>query len=154
MSKEWVEEVESPSEAIQIHTPSLIIQCNIRDDMMGVRYNPTVGANIMSTPFASAYFSNEPLAPTNKALRIAPQSNLKGLGLLHNITIYHDKVKMVLDFHIFDIQDFDIMIGHPLKKLFTEPPKTGGLDVKIGRGTFMIPITQAKKLGGRHSPLP
>jgi len=99
--------------------------------MVGVRYNPTVGANIMSTPFASAYFSNEPLAPTNKALRIAPQSNLKGLGLLHNITIYHDKVKMVLDFQIFDVQDFDIMIGHPLEIFFTEPPKTRELDINL-----------------------
>ena len=122
--------------------------------MVGVRYNPTVGANIMSTSFTSAYFCNEPLAPTNKALKIAPCSNLKGLGLLCNITIYHDKFEIVFDFHIFDTQDFDIMIGHPLEKLFTEPPKTGGLDVKIGRDPFMIPITRVKKLGGRHSPLP
>ena len=81
--------------------------------MVGVRYIPIVRANIMSTSFASAYFCNEPLAPTNKTLRIAPRSNLKGLGLLRNVTIYHDKVKMVLDFHIFDTQDFDIMIGTP-----------------------------------------
>ena len=51
---------------------------------------------------------------------------------------------MVLDFHIFDTQYFDIMIGHPLEKLFTEPPKKGELDVKLGRDTFAIPITQAK----------
>ena len=112
MSREW-EEAEFSSKAIQIHTPSLVIQCNICDNMMGVCYNPTVVANIMSTSFASTYFCNEPLAPTNKTIRIAPRSNLKGLGLLCNITIYHDKVKMVLDFHIFDTQDFDIMIGHP-----------------------------------------
>jgi hypothetical protein len=80
MSKEWIEEVESSSEAIHIHTPSLIIQCNIRDDMVGVHYNPTVGANVMSTSFASAYFCNEPHDLTNKALRIAPRSILKGLG--------------------------------------------------------------------------
>ena len=86
MSKEWVEEVEFLSKAIQIHTPSLFIQCNIHDNMVDVRYTPTVGANIMSTSFASAYFCNEPLVPTNKSLRIAPHSNLNGLGLLRNIT--------------------------------------------------------------------
>ena len=69
----------------------------------------------MSSYFAFIYFCNEPLAPTNKTLKIAPRSNLKGLGLLCNVIIYHDKVKMALDFHIFDIQDFDNMIGHPLE---------------------------------------
>ena len=36
MSREWVEEAEFSSEAIQIHTPSLIIQCNIREDVVCV----------------------------------------------------------------------------------------------------------------------
>jgi hypothetical protein len=47
---------------------------------------------------------------------------------------------MTLDFHVFNIIDFDILIGHPLEKLFLEPPKTGDLDVKLGRDTFTIPI--------------
>ena len=81
--------------------------------MVDVLYNPIVGANLMSKSFASTYLSDEPFAPTNKSLRIAPCTNLEGLGLLHNVTIYHDKVKMALDFHIFDIKDFNIMIGHP-----------------------------------------
>ena len=51
---------------------------------------------------------------------------------------------MALDFHIFDIQDFDIMIGHPLEKLFIESPTSWDLDIKLGRDTFSIPITQAK----------
>ena len=36
------------------------------------------------------------------------------------------------------------MIGHPLEKLFLDPPKIGDLDVKLGRDTFSIPITRAK----------
>jgi hypothetical protein len=44
---------------------------------------------------------------------------------MHNTTIHHDDVVMALDFHVFDIQDFDIMIGHPLEKLFIGPSKTG-----------------------------
>ena len=35
------------------------------------------------------------------------------------------------------------MIGHPLEKLIVEPPSSGALDVKLGRDTFTIPITQA-----------
>ena len=51
---------------------------------------------------------------------------------------------MALYFHVFDMEDFDIMIGHPLEKLFANPPKTGELDIKLGRDTFIIPITWAK----------
>jgi hypothetical protein len=39
---------------------------------------------------------------------------------------------MALDFHVFAIQDFDVLIGHPLEKLFVDPPKIGELDVKLG----------------------
>ena len=61
---------------------------------------------------------------------------------------------MVLDFHIFDIQDFNIMIGHPLEKLFTEPPKIGELDIKLGKDTFSIPITRAINLVVDTLPYP
>ena len=36
------------------------------------------------------------------------------------------------------------MIGHPLEKLFIEPPMSWDLDIKLGRETFSIPITRAK----------
>ena len=107
-------------------------------------YNPTLGANIMSASFVSAYFGNEPISPSNKCLRIAPRINLKGRGVMHNMSMHHNNVKMALDFHVFDITDFDILIGHPLEKLFLDPPKIGDLNVKLGRDVFTIPITRAK----------
>ena len=50
---------------------------------------------------------------------------------------------MALDFDVFDMEDFDIMIGHPVEKLFANPPKTREMDVKLGRYIFTIPITRA-----------
>ena len=90
----------------------------------------------MSISFASTYFGNEPLALTNKSFRNNPWSVLKGHGIQHNTMIHHDDVVMAVDFHVFDIQDFDILIGHPLEKLFLNAPKTGEIDVKLGRDTF------------------
>ena len=98
----------------------------------------------MSKSFALTCLGEEPHAPIVKSFRITPQSNLKGLEILHNITLYHGNVEMALDFHVFDIQDFNIMIGHPIEKLFLDPPKIGDLDVKLGRDTFTIPITRSK----------
>jgi hypothetical protein len=152
MSNEWVEEAELSSEEIQICTPSSTIQCNIHDDLVDVLYNPTVGANIMSASFASTYFSNKTLAPTNKSLRVAPRSRLMGRGILHSATIHHGDVIMALDFHIFDILDFDITIGHHLEKLLIEPPTLGDLDIKLERH-FFHSYHSSQKLGGRISPL-
>jgi hypothetical protein len=36
------------------------------------------------------------------------------------------------------------MIGHPLEKLFVEIPLSGKMDLKLGRNTVTIPITQTK----------
>jgi len=55
-----------------------------------------------------------------------------------------DDTVLALDFHVFDIQDFDVLIGHPLEKHFLDPPKIWELDVKLGRDTFTITITRVK----------
>ena len=128
------------------------IQCNIRDDRVDVLYNPTIGANIMSASFASSYFGNEPIAPTNKCLRIAPRINLKGCGVLHNMSVYHNNVEMALDFHVFDITDFDILIGHPLEKLFLDLPKNRGFERKVGERRLYHSYHSSQKLDGRISP--
>jgi hypothetical protein len=71
--------------------------------MVETLYNPTVGANIMSASFATTYFGNEILAPTIKSYRIAPRARLEGLGILHNISLYHNNIEVAIDFHVFDI---------------------------------------------------
>ena len=81
--------------------------------MVEVLYNPIVGANIMSATFASTYFDNEPLSLAIKSYRIAPCSRQEGLGILHDISLYHGQMEISLDFHVFDIKDFDVMIWHP-----------------------------------------
>ena len=76
----------------------------------------------------------------------APRFSLEGHVILHNITVQHLQAEVTLDFHVFEIQDFDIMIGHPLEKLFMETPTLGNLDIKLGKDLFSIPITRAKNL--------
>ena len=113
LSSEWVEEVERSSKEIHIHVPPSAIRCKVLRTMVDVLYAPTVGAILIYVTFASAYFGNELLSPTIKSLRNNPWSILKGHEILHNTTIHHDDAVMALDFHVFDIQDFYILIGHP-----------------------------------------
>jgi hypothetical protein len=122
--------------------------------MVNALYNPTIGANILSASLVCTFLANEPIALTNKTFRVGPQTRLEGLGILHNIFLYHDNMEIILDFHVFDIQDFDILIRHPLEKLFVEPPKTGDLDIKLGRESFSIQVTRAKNLVAEPLPYP
>ena len=102
MSSEWVE-AELSSEEIQIHIPSSTIQNKVGRSLERVLYNPMVGANLMSSSYAHAYLGNQPLAPTNKTLRLAPRSSLESKGVLHGIQLHLDSTVLALDFHVFDI---------------------------------------------------
>src|SRR5919108_3789592 len=100
---------------------------------MDVLYNPTVRANIMSKSFAASCLGENSCSPTTRTLQVAPQTVLKGLGILHHITLHAEDVDLVLDFYIFDIQDFNILIGHPMEKLYADPLRIGEMNVKLGR---------------------
>uniref|UniRef100_K3ZZS9 Uncharacterized protein n=1 Tax=Setaria italica TaxID=4555 RepID=K3ZZS9_SETIT len=91
-------------------------------------YNPKVGANIMSTSFVLTHLGENPLAPTNKTFWIAPCSIIEGVGIMHKVPIWHENIEVALDFHIFEVYDFNILIGHPIEKLFLDAPILGTLN--------------------------
>ena len=97
----------------------------------------------MSASYAFMHLENS-LVPTEKTLRIAPGSVLEGVGIVHDVLVRHNDFEVALDFHIFDVYDFDVLIGHPFEKLFLEAPLLGTLDVKLGIETFSISISPAK----------
>jgi hypothetical protein len=41
-----------------------------------------------------------------------------------------------LDFHIFEVNGFNILIGHPIKKLFLDAHVLGTLDMTLGEYAF------------------
>ena len=47
------------------------------------------------------------------------------------MTVKHENVDVILDFHVFDVQDFDLMIGHPIEKFLMDAPTQGKLDVRL-----------------------
>ena len=46
-----------------------------------------------------------------------------------------EKTEVLLDFHIFAILNFDLLIGHPFKILFQEKPSHGSLSEEFGKAT-------------------
>ena len=97
----------------------------------------------MSASYAFTHSEN-PLVPTEKTLKNAPGSILEGVGIVHDVFVHHDDFEVALDFHIFDVYDFDILIRHPIEKLFLEAPLLGTINFKLGRETFSLLISREK----------
>jgi hypothetical protein len=45
-------------------------------------------------------------------------------------------IEVHLDFHMYAILEFDLLIGHPIEKLFKEKPSHGGLNEKLRNSCF------------------
>ena len=112
MSNEWVQEGEASSEIIQFHAPSLTIPCSIEGTVVTALYNPMVGVNIISAMFASDRLGKRQVTPTTKSLRTGPCSTLRGIGIVHEVPVWHKETEIALDFHVFEVQDFNILIRH------------------------------------------
>ena len=60
---------------------------------------------------------------------------MEGFGILHD-AVWYDKTELALDFHIFEVQDFNILIGHPVEKMFQYISSLGTLYVTLGVSTL------------------
>jgi len=54
------------------------------------------------------------------------------------------KVEIALDFHIFEVQDFDVLFGQPVEKLFQIISSSGTLDVTLRGRALSSPILWSK----------
>jgi len=115
-------------------------------------YNPVVGVNVMSYTFAKEFLRDIPLIPTNKLLNNCLGHIIPSLGVLSALPIVINDFRILLNFYIFDVWDFNVMIGVPIIKLLQEG-RNGKLDIKFGKGfTFSMPITHAVNV--KAEPLP
>ena len=144
MNSEWVHEGEMSLEAIQLQTPLYTLPCFIQGTAISAHYSPTVEANIMSASFVLSYQSDNPLHPTSRSVWSGPHSTMEWIGILHNVPVWYDKTELALDFHIFEVQDFDILIGHPVEKMFQNISPLGTLDVTLGGKDISLPISDQK----------
>ena len=60
---------------------------------MDMLYNPSVGANLMSIAFTSAYLGEKSLPPIVMYLRSSQRTSLIGLGILHDTILHHEDIR-------------------------------------------------------------
>jgi hypothetical protein len=79
-----------------------------------------MGVNIISAPFAHNLLKHMPLTPTIKLLKGLSGHILSSLGILYVLPIQVKGTKVHLSFYIFDIREFDLLIGQPIERLIQE----------------------------------
>ena len=63
-----------------------------------------------------------------------------------------DTIEVFIDFHIFAILEFDLLIGYPLDNLSKEKLSHGSLDEKFGKTASAIPIFHPEIPMAKHNP--
>ena len=105
---------------IHLDSPSISIHCQINKPPFDALYNLVMGVNIMSMFFAHDLLKHMPLTPTTKLLKSLSGHILLSLGILYVLPILVKGTKVHLSFYIFDIIEFDLLIGQPIERLIQE----------------------------------
>jgi hypothetical protein len=132
ISNEWLEESELSSDVIYLHSPSTSIHYQINKAPFNALYNPVVGVNIMFASFAHDLLKYMPLTPTIKLLKGLLGHILPILGILYVLPIHIKETKVHLSFYVYDIIEFDLLIGQPIERLIQEG-ETGKLNIRLGK---------------------
>ena len=113
--------------------PSSYLCCCIKNQDVDVLYNPTVGANLILDEFALAFLVYEILVSIDRKLKRPTGSLVSNYGVIKNVSLRHDDVRVVLDFHVFEDLNFDFLIRYPIKALLKDVLNSGILNIKIGK---------------------
>nr|CAD39877.2 OSJNBb0058J09.16 [Oryza sativa Japonica Group] len=64
--------------------------------------------------------------------------------IVQDVLVYFEEREAILDFHVFEIQDFDILIRLPIEQLLINTPHLGSLKITLGENEFSIPFSRAR----------
>ena len=95
-----------------------------------------------------------PLVSTNKLFKSSLGLFFECCGIARVVPVEINETEICLNFHIYAILEFDILIGHPLENLIQEKPSHGGLDEKLGTTASATPIPCPKKSKGESATQP
>ena len=130
--------MELSSKVLRISSPPSTLPCTIKRTHVDTLYSPTVGANIIPSECAFCHLRDEPLVQTDKTFQSPSGEILESYGTLQNVSIRHKDVEIILDIHMFNIQDFDLLIRHSIEKLLRDAPTQDKLEVHLGKETISV----------------
>ena len=152
MINEWLKEGELSLKPIQINSPSSSLHCCIKNQETDVLYNPTIRANLILDEFLLAFIGDQILTLTERKLKRPVGSHMSSYGVIKNVSLRHDDIKVVLDFHVFEDLNFDFLIGYPIKAHLKNVPDSGTLNIKIRKESHFVPITRSSSHATKKFP--
>jgi len=106
----------------------------------------------MSKNLALALLGEELLVPTEKFLKLPSRELVESCGLAQNVSVVINKVHVLLNFYIFDVEDNDLLIGHPLMR-FIDRFHSGHLKGQIGKN-LNLSIPYVGSINAKIEPKP
>jgi hypothetical protein len=98
----------------------------------------------MSDTFVLTFLGSKSLAPTSKNLKSPSGSLVESYRVLQEVFVRHNGFKVIMDFHVFQVPNFDVLIGHPIEKLLRDALKSRSLSIRLGKESLSIRITRSK----------
>jgi hypothetical protein len=130
MEEKWSTGVEDFSEALWIRSPSMILPCSIKGITIEAHLNPVMEVNIMPWHLAYTLLGNVTLRPSDKLLKSCPLGHiLECRGIACVVPLLVDRIKVNLDFHVFDVLGLDFLLGSHIEKLLDA--SRGNLDKQL-----------------------
>jgi hypothetical protein len=138
---DWSPQKSEPtSEAIRVSSISMTIHCSMRGNTVDAVHDPTARACIIPKVLLDTLVGDMPLTPTDRCFRSFEWNYLFPCrGIARDMLIIIDKIEVCLDFHIYDIMDFDPLLGFPLDELLDK--SQGSIDHKLRESDFATSIT-------------
>ena len=114
---DWSKEAKHASEAIQISPTSATIPCFMKGNDVEALHDPAVEVCILPEYLLDTLVGNKPLTPTDRYIKSPSGLYFECRGIARDVPITIDKIEVHLYFYIYDILDFDLLLGLPLEKL-------------------------------------
>ena len=152
MKADWSDGEKCFSEETWISSHSMITPCSIRGTTIEAHINPIMEVNVFPWHLAYTLLGNFTLGPSDMLLKSCPSGHiLECRGVENAVLLIIDKIEVNLDFHIFDILDFDLLLGSPFEKLLTSQ---GSLDKKLRKTASATATSCLENSIVKHFPEP
>ena len=114
---DWSKEAKRASEAIRISPTSTTITCSMKENIIEALRDPTIEVCIIPEYLFDTLVGNKPLTPSDKYFKSPSGLYFEYRGIARDVPFTIDKIEVHLDFYIYNILDFDLLLGYPLEKL-------------------------------------
>ena len=114
---DWSKVAKRAPEAIRISPTSATIPCSMKGNIVEALHDPATEVCILPECLLDTLMGNKPLTPTDKYFKSPSGLYFECWGFARDVPITIDKIEVHSDFYIYDILDFDLLLGLPLEKL-------------------------------------